>query len=321
MTELTLVVMAAGIGSRYGGLKQVDPIGPNGELLIHYSVYDALRAGFSRVVFVVRRDIEAAFRETIGSQVERRADVAYVYQELTDLPQGFSLPAGRVKPWGTAHAVLCCKSAVTTPFAAINADDFYGAGAYRALAGYLDSARGEQDACDYCMVGYVLRNTLSEYGHVARGVCTVTPDGYLKSIQERIHIEMLPDGIKYRDEHDRWVPLAAESAVSMNIWGFALSLFDALEERFPSFLAQNMANLKSEFLLPNFVGDLVRENRARVKVLPTDEQWFGVTYQADRPRVQAAVRDLIARGRFPENLWGGDAGEGGPAVPILTGTG
>jgi hypothetical protein len=305
MAKLTLVVMAAGIGSRYGGLKQVDPIGPHGEIIIHYSVYDALRAGFSRVVFVVRRDIEAAFRETIGAEIERRADVAYVYQELTDLPSGFSLPTGRVKPWGTAHAVLCCKGAVTTPFAAINADDFYGAGAYRALAGYLGRAQDQEGLRDYCMVGYVLRNTLSEHGHVARGVCEVTPDGYLRSIRELLHIEMLPDGIQYRDEHDNWAPLATASPVSMNIWGFTRSLFDELDERFPRFLVQNMENLKSEFLLPNFVGDLVRERRARVKVLPTDEHWFGVTYQADRPRVQAAVRDLIAQGRYPENLWDG----------------
>jgi hypothetical protein len=304
MGELTLVVMAAGIGSRYGGLKQVDPIGPNGEIIIHYSVYDALKAGFSRVVFVIRRDIETAFRETIGSEIERRADVAYVYQELTDLPSGFSLPAGRVKPWGTAHAVLCCKDVVTTSFAAINADDFYGAGAYRVLAGHLAKTQDRRGQRDYCMVGYVLSNTLSEHGHVARGVCQVTRDGYLRSIRELTHIEMLSDGIKYFDQPDQWAPLAADSPVSMNFWGFTLSLFDELEERFPRFLAQNMENLKSEFLLPTFVGDLIREKRARVKVLPTDERWFGVTYQADRPRVQAAVRDLIARGRYPQNLWG-----------------
>jgi hypothetical protein len=303
MANLTLVIMAAGIGSRYGGLKQVDPIGPNGEIIIHYSVYDALRAGFSRVVFVIRHDIEEAFRETIGVEIERRADVAYVYQELTDLPPGLGLPPGRVKPWGTAHAVWCCKDVIKTPFAAINADDFYGAGAYRALAGYLSTAHDRKGLRDYSMVGYVLRNTLSEHGHVARGVCEVTADGYLRSIRELLHIESLPDGIQYRDEHDRWAPLAADSAVSMNFWGFTLSLFDELGERLPRFLAQNIENLKSEFLLPNLVGDMVHEKQARVKVLPTDERWFGVTYQADRPRVQAAVRDLIAQGRYPENLW------------------
>jgi hypothetical protein len=304
MARLTLVVMAAGIGSRYGGLKQVDPIGPNGEILIHYSVYDALMAGFDRVVFVIRRDIEEAFRETIGAGIERHADVAYVYQELGALPPGFNVPPGRVKPWGTAHAILCCRESVTTPFAAINADDFYGAGAYRTLVAYLSKSQVSEDPPEYCMVAYVLRNTLSEHGHVARGVCEVTPDGYLKSIRELLHIEMLDDGIKYRNEQDAWVPLPGDSAVSMNIWGFTLHLFDALEERFPRFLARNMQNLKSEFLLPNLVGDLVRENLARVKVLPTDERWFGVTYQGDRPRLQAAVRDLIARGQYPENLWG-----------------
>jgi hypothetical protein len=303
MVELTLVVMAAGIGSRYGGLKQVDPIGPNGEIIIHYSVYDALKAGFSRVVFVIRRDIEEAFRETIGSEIERRADVSYVYQELTDLPPGFSLPAGRVKPWGTAHAVLCCKGVVKTPLAAINADDFYGSGAYQALAGYLGNAQDSEGKRDYCMVGYVLRNTLSEHGHVARGVCEVTRSGYLQGIRELTHIEMLPDGVKYLDEHDKWAALAADSPVSMNFWGFTLGLFGELEERFPRFLARNMDNPKSEFLLPTLVGDLVREKRARVKVLPTDERWFGVTYQADRPRVQEAVRALIAQGRYPLNLW------------------
>ncbi len=307
MADLTLVVMAAGIGSRYGGLKQVDPIGPNGEILIHYSVYDALRAGFTHVVFIIRHDIEDSFRETIGSQVEEHVDVSYVYQELADLPSGFSLPADRIKPWGTAHAVLCCKGVVRTPFAAINADDFYGAGAYEALAGYLATGENREGHRDYSMVGYVLRNTLSEHGHVARGVCEVSPGGYLRSIRELRHIESLPDGIHYRDEDDNWTPLSGDSPVSMNFWGFTLSLFDELEERFPRFLAENMEDLKSEFLLPNLVGDLVREQRARVKVLPTNEHWFGVTYQADRPRVQAAVRDLIARGRYPHNLWGSES--------------
>jgi hypothetical protein len=305
MADLTLVVMAAGIGSRYGGLKQVDPIGPNGEIIIHYSVFDALRAGFGRVVFVIRRDIEDAFREIIGAEIERRADVSYVFQELTDLPSGFTLPPGRTKPWGTAHAVLCCRQAVKTPFAAINADDFYGAGAYRVLAGYLGGAQDRVGLHDYCMVGYVLRNTISEHGHVARGVCKVTPDGNLNSIRELLHIEALADGIQNRDEQGNSTPLDADSVVSMNFWGFTLSLFDELEERFPRFLAQNMENPKSEFLLPNLVGDLVREQRAQVKVLPTDERGCGVTYQADRPLVQAAVRDLIARGRYPDRLWGG----------------
>jgi hypothetical protein len=193
---------------------------------------------------------------------------------------------------------------VNTPFAAINADDFYGADAYRALAAYLGQAKDRPGVHDFCMVGYVLGNTLSEHGHVARGVCTVNPDGYLESIHERLHVEMLPDGIKYKDEDGSWMPLAWNSTVSMNIWGFTTSMFDELDERFPRFLRQHRGDLKAEFLLPTVVGEIIRDGRAQVKVLPTDERWFGVTYQADRPRVQAAVRELIAQGRYPESLWG-----------------
>jgi hypothetical protein len=305
MSDPTLVILAGGIGSRYGGLKQADPIGPNGELIIHYSVYDALQAGFGHVVFLIRRDIEDAFRERIGAQVEQRTDVSYVFQDLDRVPAGFAIPAGRVKPWGTGHALLCCKDVVSTNFAAINADDFYGPTGFRALADYLRSAEDGADSYEYSMVGYVLSNTLSEHGHVARGVCQVGPDGYLESIRERLHIELLPDGIKDRMEDGSWVLFAPGSTVSMNMWGFTPSFFGELEARFPAFLAQSVAAnpLKAEFLLPNIVGDLVQERKARVKVLPTEEKWFGVTYQADRPRVQAAVRDLIAQGRYPANLW------------------
>jgi NDP-sugar pyrophosphorylase family protein len=305
MPDPTLVILAGGIGSRYGGLKQADPIGPNGELIISYSVYDALRAGFGHVVFLLRRDIEDAFRDRIGKDVERHTKVTYVFQDLDNVPAGFSIPAGRVKPWGTGHAVLCCKDVVRTNFAAINADDFYGATTFRALADYLRTAKDVPGAGEYSMAGYVLSNTLSEYGHVARGVCQVGPDGYLQSIRERLHIELLPDGIKDRVEDGSWVPFPPDNTVSMNMWGFTPSFFGELEARFPVFLAQNVAAdpLKAEFLLPNIVGELVQEEKARVKVLPTDEKWFGVTYQADRPRVQAAVRELIAQGRYPAKLW------------------
>jgi len=305
MPDPTLVILAGGIGSRYGGLKQADPVGPNGELIIHYSVYDALRAGFGRVVFLIRRDIEDAFRERIGNEVERQADVAYVFQDLDNIPAGFTVPPDRVKPWGTGHAVLCCKDAVQTNFAAINADDFYGATAFRALADYLRAAQDKADAREYSMVGYVLRNTLSEYGHVARGVCRVGPDGYLESIQERLHIELLPDGVMDRLEDGSLVPFAADSTVSMNMWGFTPSYFAELEARFPVFLERTKTTnpLKAEFLLPTIVGELVQEKKACVKVLPTNEKWFGVTYQADRPRVQAAIRELIAQGYYPTRLW------------------
>jgi hypothetical protein len=305
MSDPTLLVLAAGIGSRYGGLKQADPVGPNGELIIHYSAYDALRAGFGKIVFLIRRDIEEAFRERVGRDVERKADVTYAFQELGNLPPGFAIPEGRVKPWGTGHAVLCCREAVTTNFAAINADDFYGAESYRVLASYLKGAQDTADIHQYSMVGYVLSNTLSEHGHVARGVCQVGPDGYLQAIKERLHIEPLADGIKFQEEDGSWTPVSGESVVSMNMWGFTPSFFDELAARFPRFLEQSATNpLKAEFLLPDIVGELVQEGHARVKVLPTTERWFGVTYQADRPRVQAAVRELIAQGKYPSRLWG-----------------
>ena len=305
MSDPTLLVLAAGIGSRYGGLKQADPVGPNGELIIHYSVYDALRAGFGKVVFLIRRDIEEAFRERVGRDVERQVDVTYAFQELGNLPPGFAIPEGRVKPWGTGHAVLCCRDAVTTNFAAINADDFYGAESYRVLAGYLKSAQDTAGTHQYSMVGYVLSNTLSEHGHVARGVCQVGPDGYLQAIKERLHIEPFADGVKFQEEDGSWTPVSAESVVSMNMWGFTPSFFDELAAHFPRFLAQSAANpLKAEFLLPDIVGELVQEGHTRVKVLPTPERWFGVTYQADRPRVQVAVRELIAQGKYPSRLWG-----------------
>jgi hypothetical protein len=305
MSDPTLVILAGGIGSRYGGLKQADPIGPNGELIIHYSVYDALKAGFGHVAFLIRRDIEDAFRDRIGNEVERHTDVTYVFQDLENIPAGFTIPSDRAKPWGTGHALLCCKNAVHGNFAAINADDFYGETAFAALAGHLRNAADTPDGYDYSMVGYVLSNTLSEYGHVARGVCQVDMNGYLTGIRERLRIESLPEGIRDRMEDGSLVPFAEDSTVSMNMWGFTPSYFEELEARFPRFLARSVpANpLKAEFLLPDIVGDLVQEGKARVKVLPTNEKWFGVTYQADRPRVQAAVRELIAKGRYPAHLW------------------
>ena len=225
MSDPTLVILAGGIGSRYGGLKQADPIGPNGELIIHYSVFDALNAGFGHVVFLIRRDIEDAFRERIGNEVERHTDVTYVFQDLDNVPAGYAIPDGRSKPWGTGHAVLCCKDAVHGNFAAINADDFYGRTAFAALADYLRAAADTPAGYAYSMVGYVLRNTLSEHGHVARGVCQVDADGYLTGIRERLHIEPLPEGIMDRMEDGSLVPFAADSTVSMNMWGFTTSLF------------------------------------------------------------------------------------------------
>ena len=307
MTDPTLVVMAAGVGSRYGGLKQIDPVGLNGEIIIDYSIYDALKAGFDRVVFIIRRDIEAAFREKIGRAVEKRVDTVYVFQELGNVPEGFVVPADRKKPWGTGHAVLSCKEVVRTPFAVINSDDFYGATAFQVMASYLRQAQDRAGVYDYCMVGYTLSNTLSEHGHVARGICEVTPDRFLVDVRERTRIQRFEDGIKYTEDGANWVTLSPDSTVSLNTWGFTLSAFSELDARFPLFLRKNVANLtKAEYFLPQVVGDLVREGQARVRVLPTDEKWYGVTYQEDRPRVQAAIREMIQRSVYPERLWDSD---------------
>lgn len=300
-----LIIMAAGIGSRYGGLKQVDPFGPNGEIVIDYSMYDALRAGFGKIIFLIRKEIEDIFHEKVGRAVEQRVETQYVLQDLGDLPPGYRVPEGRVKPWGTGHAVLCCREAVDRPFAVINSDDFYGPGAFQALAGHLRQARDSDGLYDYSMVGYVLRNALSEHGSVARGVCTVTPDGCLESVHERTRIEKFGEAVRYTENGADWVDIPADSTVSMNTWGFTPSIFAELQARFPAFLERNAANLvKAEFFLPDVVNELIVEGRARVKVLPTEEKWFGVTYPQDRPVVQQAIRERIAQGIYPERLWG-----------------
>jgi len=306
----TLIVMAAGLGSRYGGIKQIEPVGPHGATLLDYAVFDALRAGFGKVVFVISEAIEAPFRERFGATIERHCDVAYVIQRLSDVPPGFVLPPERRKPWGTGQAVLSCRDEVAGPFAVINADDFYGRAAFATLAGYLARAEDKGGVYDYCMVGYVLANTITEHGHVSRGVCTVDDDGFLVHIRERTHIERRGDGseapasIAYTEDGVTWIDIPAQTTVSMNIWGFTPSLFGELERRFPQFLQDNVQNLlKAEFFLPNIVGDLVQEKKARVKVLNSDAQWFGVTYKEDRPRVEQAIRMLLKRGVYPERLW------------------
>ena len=300
-----LIIMAGGIGSRYGGLKQVEPIGPSGEIVIDYAVYDALRAGFGKIVFLIRREIEEIFRERIGRKIEKRADVHYVFQELDHLPPGFSVPPERKKPWGTGHAVLSCKDAVREPFAVINADDFYGAGAFQALAAFLRGARDpEGGPYNYCMVGYVLANTLSEHGTVARGVCQLTQDGYLAGVQERTKIRQFGKDVQYTEDGENWIPIDGGSLVSLNTWGFTPSFFEELEARFPVFLRENAERLdKAEYFLPDVVNQILREGKASVKVLPVNERWFGVTYPEDRPIVQSAIRDMVARGLYPEQLW------------------
>jgi NDP-sugar pyrophosphorylase family protein len=303
VSDPTLIIMAGGIGNRYGGLKQIEPVGPGGEILIDYSIYDAIRAGFGKVVFLIRREIEDVFRQRVGQAVEGHIETVYVYQELSNLPPGFSVPPGRTKPWGTGHAVLSCKDVVDGAFGVINADDFYGPDAFHQLAGYLRGAQDRDGIYDYCMVGYVLRNTLSEHGSVARGVCEVSPDSYLQKIVERTRIERFKDGVKYSPDGEIWIPLPEDSIVSMNMFGFTPSFMHELEERFPRFLQSMDDPNKAEFFLPNIVDDLLHAGKARVRVLKTDEKWFGVTNPGDLPVVQNAVHQLVASGVYPARLW------------------
>lgn len=294
----TLLVLAAGMGSRYGGLKQIDPVGPAGETIIDYSIFDALRAGFGKLVFIIRKDIEDAFRETVGSRFENRVEVEYVFQSLEDIPPRFTVPAGRTKPWGTTQAILLAAGVIHEPFAAINADDFYGAESYRVLAGHLSSG-----SSDYSMVGFVLRNTLSDFGSVARGVCLVSDDGILRSIVELTKVERDGNGARNTAPDGTVTKLSGDEPVSLNMWGFTPRVFDQLKVRFEQFLQQSGSDLKAECYIPNTVGELVQAGEARVKVLRSRDPWFGVTYREDRPRVVESIRRLISSGQYPERLW------------------
>ena len=298
MTKPTLLVLAAGMGSRYGGLKQIDPVGPAGETIIDYSIFDAMRAGFGKLVFVIRHDIEAAFREAIGARFEKRLPVEYVFQELNKLPEGFSVPPNRTKPWGTGQAILMAADVIREPFAAINADDFYGAASFRVLAQHLQSG-----SKDYAMVGFTLRNTLSEFGSVARGACQVGPDGYLQGVRELTKIERDGNGAKYTDAAGATHHLTGDEPVSMNMWGFTTGLFPHLREQLIEFLKHHGQEEKSEIYIPLVVNDLVSARKERCKVLRTSDAWFGVTYREDRPFVVEGIRKLIARGDYPEKLW------------------
>ncbi len=299
-----LVIMAAGMGSRYGGLKQIDPVGPKGEIIMEYSIYDAIRAGFSKVVFIIKKEIEDTFREVIGKKIEGIIDVEYVYQKVDNLPQGFSVPDGRVKPWGTGHAVLSAKDAVNTPFAVINADDFYGAETYRLLNGFLTNNQDADNKYKYCMVGFVIENTLTENGHVARGVCNVDSQGNLIDIHERTKIMKFGDETKYTEDDTNWIKIPEKSIVSMNTWGFNPSILHELEERFPEFLSKNKENLlKAEYFLPTVVDNLIKEGKADVKVLSTADKWYGVTYQEDKPVVKKSISDMVAEQKYPNRLW------------------
>lgn len=294
----TLLVMAAGMGSRYGGLKQIDPVGPNGETIIDYSIYDAMRAGFGKLVFVIRKDIELPFRETVGARFERRIPVEYVFQELDKIPAPFSVPDGRTKPWGTTQAVLAAADVIDEPFAVINADDFYGAESYRVLAEHLQS--GSQD---YAMVGFILRNTLSDFGSVARGVCRVNAEGFLEGLEELTNIERDGSGAKNTAPDGTVRSLSGDEPVSMNYWGFTPQIFAQLRGLFLQFLERNATDLKAECYVPMAANELIAKGEARVKVLRSRDPWFGVTYREDRPRVIESIRRLVDAGTYPGALW------------------
>ena len=299
--EPTLVIMAAGMGSRFGGLKQMTPVDEEGHFIIDFSLYDAYQAGFRRVAFIIKREIEQTFRETIGARMEKWFHVDYVYQELDRLPEGFAVPEGRRKPWGTAHAVACCRGVVEGPFAVINSDDFYGRGAYEAIFRFLTESEAPHH---YAMLGYQLRNTVTEFGSVARGVCHVQ-DGMLLDITERTKIFKRGQDAAYTEDGETFVPLSGDSLVSMNFWGFTPEILDEIWAAFPAFLTENLpANPeKCEFYLPTFVGSRLAEKKVSVRVLPCMETWHGVTYKEDLDSVKAAIGQLKREGKYPARLW------------------
>ena len=300
MKKPTLVVMAAGMGSRFGGLKQMTPVDAQGNSLLHYSLYDAYTAGFGKVVFIIKQAIAEDFKK-VTAGLERYLDVAYVYQELDKLPKGYTVPEGRVKPWGTGHAVLCAKDAIDGPFAVINADDFYGRGAYTAIADFFRSAHADNE---YAMVGYLLRNAMTDNGYVARGVCEIE-NNYLTGVTERTHIEKRGDDAAYTEDGTHYVPLSGSTVVSMNFWGFTPRILAELEQRFPKFLDKNLPvnPEKCEFFLPTVANAQIHEGLGSVRVLHTDEAWYGVTYREDLPSVQAAIAALHEAGVYPEVLF------------------
>ena len=295
----TLVVLAAGMGSRYGGLKQVDPVGPSGEAILDYSVFDAIRGGFGKVVFIIRKDFEAEFKEKVGSKYEGMIPVDYCFQDISDLPEPYKVPEGRTKPWGTAHATRAARNAVKEPFAVINADDFYGRDAFAKLGSFLSAAQPMHLA----MVGYRLDLTLSENGSVARGICKVSADGELEGVTEMTKLVRAGDVAENREDESAPVKVPLDARVSMNLWGFTPELFDELERRFPLWLAENGAKEKSEWYIPFVVDELIKEGKADCKVLPTESSWFGVTYREDKPFVMAEIKKLVDAGEYPAALF------------------
>ena len=304
MKKPVLIIMAAGMGSRYGGLKQIDPIDAQGHIIMDFSIYDAKKAGFEEVVFIIKKENEKDFKEVIGERVSRFMKVHYVFQDINNLPEGFSVPEGRVKPWGTGHAVLSAIDVVDAPFAVINADDYYGADAFKKIYDFLTTHQ-DDETYHYTMVGYVLENTLTENGHVARGVCVTDENGYLIGINERTHIEKRPEGAAYTEDGETWTVIPEGSTVSMNMWGFSASLMKELEARFPAFLEKTMKEnlMKGEYFLPSVVGDLLAEGKADAMVLTSKDRWFGVTYKEDKPVVVNAIQKMKDDGKYPTYLW------------------
>jgi dTDP-glucose pyrophosphorylase len=297
----TLLIIAAGMGSRYGGLKQIDPVGPNGEIIIEYSMYDAVRAGFEKIVFVIRYYFEEAFREKIGNKLDGIVQTAYAYQELDSYLDGFPLPAGRDKLWGTGHAILVAKDVIDEPFVVINADDYYGVNSYRIIKEYLISTKGDNN--DYCMIGYTLGNTLSEYGYISRGVCRCDENMYLKSVAEIKEIIKNKQGIVFTDGSGQQQTLSGDEVVSMNLWGFQPDIFTHLQKQFKEFLVEHGKEQKSEFYIPIAVDRLVTSKQKKVKVLHTGDKWFGVTYKEDKEIAQKCIQKLIEQGIYPNKLW------------------
>ncbi|MDD3360284.1 MAG: sugar phosphate nucleotidyltransferase [Hespellia sp.] len=305
MNKPVLVIMAAGMGSRYGGLKQIDPVDEQGHIIMDFSIYDAKKAGFEKVVFIIKKENEADFKASIGDRMSEQMEVSYVFQDLHNLPEGYELPEGRVKPFGTGHAILSCLGTVDGPFAVINADDYYGQHALQVIYEYL-ATHEDDDKYRYTMVGYILKNTLTENGHVARGICETDENGFLVDIIERTRIEKTESGAAFtEDDGATWEDVSPDAIVSMNMFGFTESILTELKERFPKFLEENLKTnpMKCEYFLPSVVDQLLKEDKATVEVLKSTDRWYGVTYKEDKPVVVAAIKALKAQGLYPEYLW------------------
>ncbi len=299
----TLVIMAAGMGSRFGGLKQIEPVGPCGEIILDYSVHDAVRAGFNKVIFIIKKEIEEDFRKITDGRYDSKIKVEYAFQDLNNLPEGFAVPEGRVKPWGTAHAIYSCKGLIDGPFAVINADDYYGVETFKVMYDELTKEKSSSDVYDFSMVGFRIENTLTENGHVARGVCKIE-DGYMTDIVERTKIMYRDGKIMFTEDEENWLEISAGTPVSMNLWGFTPEIITEIESRFTAFLKKNADNpLKCEFYIPFVVDELVKEGKAKVKALATPEKWYGVTYKEDKQSVMDALKEKTEQGIYPAPLW------------------